>query len=112
MAAISVTVYEPQVPVQTADGDSPSASGVWIPPVAHVVGRPDKISSEVLRGSLSEFLGNFGQALSGVPAALAGYHVEQIELSLEISTTGAVRLIIGSPAFVDRAAMKLTLIRK
>ncbi len=112
MAAISVTVYEPRVPVSTTDGGSRAASGEGAWCITHIVGRPDKISSEVLRANLADFLDNFGQALSGIPVAQAGYDVEQIELSLDISATGAVSLVIGNPSSLDKAALKLTLKRR
>ena len=44
--------------------------------------------------------------------ALAGYHVEEIELSLDVSVTGEVSLILAGAEVEGAAGIKLTLKRK
>ncbi len=110
MAAIPVKIYDPASCAPSSD-DALTASERASTFAVHVVGRPGNISSEVLRANLGSFLSNFGQALTNVPDALAGYHVEEVGLLLDISAGGVVSLVIGSADLECKAGIKLTLKR-
>jgi hypothetical protein len=109
MAAILVKIHESR-PASASDAGASPPSGKFIPAL-EVVGRSGKISSEVLRVNLGDFLTNFGQALAGVPAALEGYMVEEIVLSLDIDAIGTVSLIVGDTEMTSKAPTKLVLKR-
>lgn len=112
MAHIPVKIYELDLQVPTIDsGLRRTLNDGLVLCDQPAIGRSDSISSEVLRGNLNDFLSNVGQALVGMPVTLAGYHVEEIELSLNISAKGGISLIIGSAGGNRHASMKLTLKR-
>lgn len=112
MTGIPVKIYE--ISASTSQG-APSLAAPTLGRVgdffAHITSRPDTIPSDALRNNLGGFLSGFGEALGGVPASLAGYHVEEIELSLEIGASGEVYLIVGSAEVEGKAGVKLTLKR-
>src|SRR5208337_1771021 len=106
---IPVKIYEAGPPA--ADSDAAPVMGGFGDVVARVFGRYDNISTDALRGSLDNLLSNFSHALGGIPEALAGYHVEEIELSLDVRASGEVSLIIGGAEVEGSAGLKVTLKR-
>jgi hypothetical protein len=110
MADIPVQIFKPHSLLPRDNATYSRSVGIAVSE-DQTAGQLGRISSEVLRGNLNNFLSNFGQALTGIPVALAGYHVEEIELSLDISIKGGVSLIIGGMDPGCNAAMKLTLRR-
>ena len=106
MANIPVKIYEPIVPKGSA---TQSKVGGF---AARLVGRTDTIPSEALNAGFKNFLSGIGDALKDVPGVLAGYHVTEIELALEISAKGEVNLIIGGAEMEGKAGVKLKLTTK
>ena len=109
MTGIPVKVYE-VVPPEPPSEAAPTAGRVS-DFIARFASHDGTIPSEKLSEGLKEFLSSFGDALKGVPEALSGYHVEEIELSVEISASGDVSLIVGSAHMEGTAGVKLTLKR-
>jgi hypothetical protein len=112
MTGIPVKIYEISAP--PSEG-APSLAAPTLGRVgdffARITTRYDTIPSDALRNNLGGFISGLGEALNGVPEALAGYHVEEIELSLEIGASGEVNLIVGSAEVEGKAGVKLTLKR-
>jgi len=59
----------------------------------------EKVSIRKLKSALSGFTSNMGEILDGLPDEVAGYKLESIDVSLEISAKGNVSLMaIGGEA--------------
>ncbi len=106
MADIPVKIYEPIVSKGAATQGSVGRFA------ARLVAKTDTIPSEALNAGFKKFLVGIGDALKDVPGVLAGYHVTEIELALEIGAKGEVNLIIGSAEMEGKAGVKLKLTRK
>jgi hypothetical protein len=112
MAGIPVKVYElSTTPPQAGTSLAAPTMNRVTDFVARLTSRTDTIPSEALRNNLGGFLEGFGEALGGIPTALSGYHLEEIELSLEIGAKGEVHMIVGSAEIEGTAGVKLTLKR-
>ena len=49
-----------------------------------------------LEASFRDFMGSMEVALTGIPSALAEFQVDEIELALELTVSGEVRLLAGA----------------
>jgi hypothetical protein len=101
MANIPVKIYEPARP---AANEAAPTLGVVGDFVGRLVGRSDTMSSDALQHNLHNFLAGFGDALTGVPHMLSGYHIDEIELSLEISASGEFSFWSAVPRWKVRRA--------
>ncbi|MDI3561838.1 hypothetical protein [Bradyrhizobium sp. Arg816] len=52
------------------------------------VGMRSEISATALKNNLTNFLEALHDTFDGIPNALAGYHLEEMEIEVEVSTEG------------------------
>jgi hypothetical protein len=64
-----------------------------------------------LQENVTAFVSAMGQAIAGVPAVLAGYSVDSIEISAEISATGKVSLLGNGGELTGSGGISFTLTR-
>jgi hypothetical protein len=62
-----------------------------------------------LKENVTAFVKAMGEALAGVPAVLAGYSIETIEISTEISATGKVSLLGNGVDLTGTGGISFTL---
>jgi len=59
---------------------------------------PVKLSQDALRENLSRFLDSVKGLLSGLPQSGAGFHVEEVEIKVEVNAEGSFQLVGGIKA--------------
>src|SRR5262249_37283778 len=103
MSDIPVKIYEADVSLGAA------TAGPMGQFTAKLIGKTDTIPSEALNSGFKKFLGGIGDALKDIPGIIAGYHVKEIELAVDIGAKGEVNLIIGGAEMHGKAGVKLKL---
>lgn len=58
-----------------------------------MVERRAQISPDTLKQNLNKFLDSMGGAMAGIPGTLAGFELDEIELSLEVGAEGEIGLL-------------------
>ena len=107
MAAIPVKIYESATLSVDIENSHTLPSGIDRVDSGATT-RSGEIASEVLRANLNSFLSNIGEALT---CPVRGYNIEEITLSLDISSRGEVRLLITDGNLEAKGNMRLTLKR-
>lgn len=70
------------------------------------------MASDKPRNNLREFLDSMGQAMADLPAALGGYRLDEIELSLEVGAEGEIGLLGTSGKLSSKGSITLKLTRR
>lgn len=70
-----------------------------------------KVTSDMLAERLEEFFENFQGVLERLPNSIAGFSVDEVELTLAINASGAIELIGKAEAGVS-TGLKFTLKRQ
>lgn len=73
--------------------------------------RRTTISPETLQANLKRFLGSMTTAMEGIPSVLAGFELNEIELSLEIGAEGEIGLLGTGGKVSGTGSISLTLKR-
>lgn len=93
-SAITIFSYgAPADEVGGADEYADQQETMSFPFLGRLIERRAEISPEKLKKNLASFLDSMGSAMAGVPDFLAGYKLEEIELSLEIGAEGEIGLL-------------------
>jgi hypothetical protein len=92
----------------TEDDGSKSA----LPSFGHrIATKAFEISNHVLADHLEEFFSSFGTVLQSLPSNMAGFSVDEVELSLAINAKGGVELVGRADAELS-TGLKFNLKRK
>jgi hypothetical protein len=70
-----------------------------------------RVPTAQLKDNVAAFVQNMGDAIEGVPARLAGFSIESIQLSAEISATGKVSLLGNGGELTGKGGITFTLTR-
>lgn len=73
--------------------------------------RSAKVSAEKLQSNLKNFLFSMETAMKGIPVLLAGYALEEIELSLEVGAEGEIGLLGTGGKLSGKGSISLKLKR-
>jgi hypothetical protein len=69
------------------------------------------VSPEKLQSNLKSFLQSMEKAMAGIPQLLAGYSLEEIELSLEVGAEGEIGLLGTGGKLSGKGSISLKLTR-
>jgi|GEM_PF-6689267 len=120
-SGIPIIVYEestggapqrPQGPQgRSLDEGDKTLSREWLPSFRGLLGRTAIVTPQTLKESFERFIGNMSTALEGVPSTLAGFSIEELELALEISAEGELKLLGSGAKLAGKTGITLKLAR-
>jgi hypothetical protein len=94
-----------------SDEDSSGDRGRFFRPEEARMGR-SRVPAQLLRENVGAFVSSIGLALRDVPPALAGYSIDSIEISLEISASGSVSLLGSGGELAGKGGIVFKLARQ
>jgi hypothetical protein len=107
---IPVTVYLPESTTQPGRGDPVQGWTSGLAAAARSIRKEASILPQQIEENFRDFMGSMEVALKGIPTALGRYEVDEIELALELTISGEVRLLVGA-GIEGKAGITLTLKR-
>jgi hypothetical protein len=107
---IPVTVYLPEQAAQPGRGDQVQGWPPGLVAAARVLRKEASVLPEELENNFRDFMSSMEVALKGIPVAVGRYEIDEIELALELTISGEIRLLAGA-GIEGKAAITLTLKR-
>jgi hypothetical protein len=96
--------------VSTEFEHQPGEKGFFDAP-QRLANRVGTVSSDVLARNLESFCEEFGEAFDGVSTAVRNYQLDSVEITVQVSATGEVRMVGGASAQLT-GGLKLTFSRQ
>jgi hypothetical protein len=92
------------------EGDKTLSTG-WLPSFRGLIGRTEIVTPETLKDNFKRFIDNMSTALEGLPGTLAGFSIEELELAVEISAEGELKLLGSGAKLAGKTGITLKLAR-
>jgi hypothetical protein len=110
MKPIPITAYLPETGTPVGRGDQVQGLIGNLTSTMRLVRQEASVVPQRLEENFRDFMASMEAALKGVPSTLGTYEVDEIELALELTVSGEVRLLAGA-GVEGKAGLTLTLKR-